>query len=159
MVQDHVADPLATIFNNLLTTATVPQASKLANVSPVYKKGSKADKANYRHISLTSVVGKLFESILRDRLLTYFLRYKLSSGSKSVAQMCFATSVDFAKMFDKIPHLRLLGKLEARGVCGPVLHWIREWLFERKQRVVIWGALGKPLLAVIYGQWMSVMWA
>ena len=45
--------------------------------------------------------------------------------------------LDFAKAFDKVPKERLLVKLTAQGVGGRVKHWVRQWLTERKQRVVL----------------------
>ena len=47
--------------------------------------------------------------------------------------------LDFAKAFDKVPKERLLVKLTAQGVGGRVKHWVRQWLTERKQRVVLNG--------------------
>ena len=45
--------------------------------------------------------------------------------------------LDFAKAFDKVPHKRLLKKVQAHGVCGKVYSWIENWLMDRKQRVKI----------------------
>ena len=47
--------------------------------------------------------------------------------------------LDFAKAFDKVPHQRLLSKLEAAGITGNVLGWIQDWLSNRMQRVVLNG--------------------
>ena len=47
--------------------------------------------------------------------------------------------LDFAKAFDKVPHCRLFKKLEAHGVGGNVLNWIKEWLSNRRQKVCIDG--------------------
>jgi ribonucleases P/MRP protein subunit RPP40 len=47
--------------------------------------------------------------------------------------------LDFAKAFDKVPRLRLLAKLKARGVRGKILQWIDAWLSNREQRVVVGG--------------------
>jgi ribonucleases P/MRP protein subunit RPP40 len=47
--------------------------------------------------------------------------------------------LDFAKAFDKVPHARLLRKVEAAGIGGHVLQWIKDWLSDRKQRVVVNG--------------------
>ena len=47
--------------------------------------------------------------------------------------------LDFAKAFDKVPHCRLFKKLEAHGIGGYVLNWIKEWLSNRRQKVCIDG--------------------
>ena len=73
--------------------------------------------------------------------------------------------LDFAKAFDKVPHRTLLIKLKAHGIDGVVLEWIRRWLTDRKQRVILnggnsdwlpalsgvpqWSVLG-PCLFLIY---------
>ena len=41
--------------------------------------------------------------------------------------------LDFAKAFDKVPHQRLISKLQKHGLDGGVLEWIRAWLSNRKQ--------------------------
>ena len=48
--------------------------------------------------------------------------------------------LDFAKAFDSVPHERLLCKLQAYGVRGKVLRWIRAFLTNRRQRVVVQGS-------------------
>ena len=40
-------------------------------------------------------------------------------------------------MSDKVPHKRLILKLEAYGICGNLLEWIRDFLSKRRQRVVL----------------------
>ena len=52
-------------------TGEVPQDRRIANVVPLFKKGSKNNLGNYRPVSLTSVVGKLLERILRDRIYSH----------------------------------------------------------------------------------------
>ena len=47
--------------------------------------------------------------------------------------------LDYSKAFDKVPHQRLLKKVRAHGIDGKVLDWIRSWLSDRRQRVVING--------------------
>ena len=46
---------------------------------------------------------------------------------------------DFMKAFDKVPHHRLLMKLESYGISGAALEWIRAFLVNRKQRVMVNG--------------------
>ena len=45
--------------------------------------------------------------------------------------------LDFAKAFDKVPHRRLMNKLRTYGIGGDVANWIRAFLNERTQRVVV----------------------
>jgi hypothetical protein len=47
--------------------------------------------------------------------------------------------LDFAKAFDKVPRQRLMNKVRAHGIRGPLLAWINEWLTGRRQRVVLNG--------------------
>ena len=47
--------------------------------------------------------------------------------------------LDFAKAFDKVPHKRLIKKLETHGISGNVSRWIKNWLTDRRQRVNING--------------------
>jgi hypothetical protein len=47
--------------------------------------------------------------------------------------------LDFSKAFDKVPHERLVKKMEAKGVEDGAVKWIRNWLSGRSQRVCIRG--------------------
>ncbi len=47
--------------------------------------------------------------------------------------------LDFAKAFDKVPHKRLLKKLRAHRINGDLLRWVRSWLLNRRQRVILNG--------------------
>ena len=57
--------------------------------------------------------------------------------------------MDFAKAFDKVPHKRLLHKLEAYGINGEVLRWIKAFLTDREQVVCVNGEKSKsaPVLS------------
>ena len=48
--------------------------------------------------------------------------------------------LDFCKAFDSVPHLRLLNKLQAYGISGKLLTWIKCFLNNRRQRVRINGS-------------------
>ncbi|CAJ0938807.1 unnamed protein product [Ranitomeya imitator] len=59
------------------TNRSVPQDWSIANVVPIFKKGTKTELGNYRPVSLTSTVGKILEGILRDAMLEYLKRNNL----------------------------------------------------------------------------------
>lgn len=161
--RNEFAKPLTALFNKSLQLGVIPDDWKLANVTPIFKKGSKTLPSNYRPISLTSVVCKLLETLIRDKLVNHLEENKLLRNTQHGFRNkrscltnlldflhdvfnCYDDSkavdiiyLDFQKAFDKVPHKRLLIKLKAHGIDGMVLRWIENWLFKRKQRVVING--------------------
>lgn len=62
---------LTRLFRLSMSTGKVPESWKVANVQPVPKKGSRADPANYRPISVTSILCKSMERVLNGRLMAY----------------------------------------------------------------------------------------
>ncbi|KFU98815.1 hypothetical protein N340_11879, partial [Tauraco erythrolophus] len=61
---DVIAKPLSFIFGQSWLTGEVPLDWRLADVTPIYKKGRKEDPGNYRPVSLTSVTGKVMEQVI-----------------------------------------------------------------------------------------------
>ena len=59
---------LSILFNKSLETGTIPQNLRDANVTPIFKNGSKTQCNNSRPISLTSQIVKLLERILSDKI-------------------------------------------------------------------------------------------
>ena len=140
--------PLFIIFNKSLQLGILPNDWKLAEVTAIYKKGSKADRSNYRPVSLTSVCCKILESLIRDYLMSYLLDNKLLShkqygfvkGSSAMLQLLHMMDKwtdrlddggqmdviysDFEKAFDKVPHKRLISKLQAYGIDKSIVKWI-----------------------------------
>ena len=55
-----------------------------------------------------------------------------------------AILLDFSKAFDKVPHYRLCEKLAFYGIRGPLLNWIRSFLTNRTQCVVLNGQYSRP---------------
>ncbi len=113
---------------------------------------------------MTSQCSKLLESIVRDEIVRHLDRFRLINDSQHGfrrGSSCLSNILtflnqatkwldkgeavdvlylDFAKAFDKLPHRRLIDKLEAHGISGKILGWIEEWLSGRRQRVCINGS-------------------
>ena len=77
LCDDSVILPLRIIFNNILSTAIYPKMWKLANVTPVFKKGDKQLIKNYRPISLLPVCGKIFEKTIFNNLYNHLTTHNL----------------------------------------------------------------------------------
>ena len=54
--------------------------------------------------------------------------------------------LDFSKAFDKVPHVRLCHKLHHLGINGSLLTWIKHFLTNRQQQVVVNGESSSPSL-------------
>ena len=71
-VRNEIAKGLNIIFNYSLQNHQVPQDWRTGNISPIFKKGIKTEASNYRPISLTSILCKLLESIIKDHIVRFF---------------------------------------------------------------------------------------
>ena len=161
--QEELVLPLKLLFNKSLQEGIVPSLWKCANVTPIFKKGNKCEAGNYRPISLTSVVIKILERIIKDKITSFLDRHKLIIDSQHGFRnnrSCLTNLLefynyifsnydervpsdiiylDFKKAFDTVPHKRLLIKLKAHGMGDQLCSWVENWLTNRKQRVVING--------------------
>ena len=155
--------PLLLIFNKSMSQGKIPTQWKPAEVRPIFKKGCKSTPGNYRPVSLTSILCKVFEGFVRDALYKHLIKNNLLSakqfgfcqGRSCVTQLlttinkwmkCIddnkpvdAIYLDFAKAFDTVPHKRLIKKLEGYGVHDNVLKWIEDFLSDRTQYVSVNG--------------------
>ena len=157
----EISLPLTIIYNKSLEEGTLPKDWKVAEVTGIFKKGSKSDPGNYRPVSLTSIICKVLESFVKNSIQEYMETNKFFTdcqhgfrGKRScVTQLLEAMNdftnlidnsncidviyMDFAKAFDKVPHQRLLNKMSAYGIEGNLLKWISSFLSERCQRVKV----------------------
>ena len=67
---EQISKPLVHVFNMSLQEGIVPVEWKVANIIPLFKKGSRNKSVNYRPVSLTSVICKLLETIIRDHMMS-----------------------------------------------------------------------------------------
>ena len=137
---------LTKIFNIVLQSGHMPHEWVIGIIKPIYKnKGDINDPDNYRGITLLSCFGKLFTSILNDRLTTYINLNEMMSEAqagfrkgysttdkiftlKSIVELClcqgrrlFCTFVDYSKAFDSINKATLWKKLFSYGITGKVI--------------------------------------
>ena len=162
-VSESIALPLSLIYARSLNEGIVPTDWKLANVTPIFKKGSKGDAGNYRPVSLTAVVCKVMESILKDSVMQHLINNSILNDTQHgfmQGRSCLTNLLeylevltklvdeghsvdvvylDFSKAFDTVPHARLVEKLKSAGISGNILNWISDWLNGRSQRVVLNG--------------------
>ena len=161
-LKEEVAEPLADFMNKTLKKK-LPQKWKDTMLTPIYKQEAKSTAGNYRPVSLTSVVCKVTESIIRDQVMTHLVNNELFTSSQHgfVAGKSCTTQLtecidlwtniiekggyldvvylDFVKAFDKVAHNRLIRKLEAYGINGEILNWIQNFLTGRRQLVAVNG--------------------
>ena len=79
---EQISKPLAHVFNMSLQEGIVPVEWKEANIIPLFKKGSRNKSVNYRPVSLTSVICKLLETIIRDHMMDFLVKHKLINTSQ-----------------------------------------------------------------------------
>ncbi|KAK4828333.1 LOW QUALITY PROTEIN: hypothetical protein QYF61_025802 [Mycteria americana] len=163
--------PLSIMYQQSWLTEEVPADWRLANVTPIFKKGRKEDPGNYRPVSLTSVLGKLMEQIILSAITWHvednqgikpsqhgFMKGRscltnlISSYDKGTRLVDEGKAVDvvyldFSKAFDTVSHSILLEKLPAHGWDRCTLCWVKNWLDGRAQRVVVNG---------VYSSWRPV---
>ena len=163
-IVEQISTPFAKLFNLSLEEGIVPSEWKGANITPLIKKGSRNKPEHYRPVSLTSVVCKLLETLIRDHIVEFLVKHKLINKSQHgflkarsclTNLLCFFEEItkwvddgspvdvvylDFQKAFDKVPHQRLLLKQKAHGI-GNVINWIEKLLTHRRQRVIVDGEI------------------
>ena len=156
-----LSKPFKLLFDLTLFEGTIPNNWKNAEVRPIFKKGDKSNPGNYRPVSLTSVICKVFETFIKKALYDHLIdnnllskhQYGFVSGRSTITQLLVtlndwllsfdndvhvdAAYMDFRKAFDTVPHQRLINKLKGYNINGPILKWIISFLTERSQFVKI----------------------
>ena len=99
-IVEEISTPLAKLFNLSLEEGIVPSEWKEAKIMPLFKKGSRNKPENYRPVSLTSVVCKLLETLITDRMVEFLVKHKLINTSQHgflKASSCLTNLLCFLK--------------------------------------------------------------
>ena len=158
-----LSHPLFLIYRRSLDVGKVPKCLKIGKVTPLYKSGSRGVAANYRPITLTSHLSKVFEKIIRNHMLHFFEENNILNnnqhgfrrGRSCISQLiahfekildelqkgCNVDVIylDFCKAFDKLDFNTLLSKLKSYGICDKLGRWLHSFLVGREQFVTIQG--------------------
>ena len=160
---EELAPAVTLLFQASINQGKIPSQWKKAQITPIFKKGSRSEAANYRPISLTSILCKLCEHIIHCAVIRHLNNCKILSDAqhgfrkqRSCETQLILTIddlarglddraqidvvlLDYEKAFDKVSHRHLLKKVEHYGVRGSVLDWIRDFLSNRTQAVLVDG--------------------
>jgi hypothetical protein len=159
---DYIINYLLKLFNSSLRTGKVPQDWKDAVVIPIFKGGERSRVINYRPISLTSLVSKIMERVIKFKLLDHLkrknktisdLQHGFKKGHSCETQLLgfeselteildkggklHAVFIDFEKAFDKVDHKLLLEKLWIFTENKSLTNWIGDFLNKRSQKVMV----------------------
>ena len=128
---------------------------------PFLRKDCPSNLKNYRPISLISILAKVMERLVYKHIYNYLIDNNLitshqsgfTPGDSAVNQLLYITNefdraldegkevrvvfCDISKAFDRVWYKGLLRKLESIGIRGSLLSWVKNYLYERKHRVVI----------------------
>lgn len=137
----EITNCMAKLFNKIFTYSSYPDAWSQGYITLIHKKGSYFEPQNYRNITITSALGKLFNLTLNDRLQKFLNNNNLNSPlqigfeknsstadhiftlktiidkhTKTKSDNLYACFVDFRQAFDRIWHPGLLLKLTKLGI-------------------------------------------
>ena len=166
-MKDAIKLPLKLILRKSIDECKIPDLFKLAHVSPIHKGGSRYKPVQYRPVSLTSHVMKIFERVIKTKIIKHLISNQLINdgqhgfvpGRSTQTQLLAHYNdiyealmegtrldtifLDFAKAFDKVDHSILLEKVKKHKIGGKIGRWLGEFLSERKFRVVANGCISR----------------
>ncbi|CAF3586906.1 unnamed protein product [Rotaria socialis] len=157
---------LLKLINMSWETNKIPKIWKMATIIPILKPGKDTNNAkSYRPISLLSTIGKLMEKVVYNHM-EWILESNLKFGNFQfgfrkgrntmdlmiilehtirrallVGDYVVCLFVDLQAAYDTIKHESVLNNLRTMGIKGKMLHWIEEFLTNRRFKVLVNGSL------------------
>ena len=165
-----LSGPVFHLFSRCIERAVLPDEWRVHRITPIFKSGDRASVANYRPISLLSILSKVFERFIFDHILEFvsssisgnqfgFLKHRSTVQqlllfldhllqSKSTPTQFDSIYLDFSKAFDKVPHNLLLLKLRSLGIIGNLWQLLHHYLSDKSLCVAINNTLSPTLLVL-----------
>lgn len=165
-----LSKPLQHIFSLSVQSGIFPRQWRVACVQPVYKnKGERSQPSNYRPIALLCSTSKVFESLLKEQLLSFCMKNRLIPDSQfgflphrsTVWQLLSVTDdwyealdagksvhalfLDVSKAFDRVSHRFLIDQCRQHGFDDLSLSWLESYLCFRTIVTSVDGALSSSL--------------
>ena len=158
------APKLSVIFRKLIQAGDFPFCWKIASVTPIPKEGNSCRAKDFRPISITPVMSKVFERLIATRLNKYIeseniipkTQFGYRKGLGTVDALLTlntdvqaaldngmevrAVAFDFSAAFDKVNHRGIIYNLQNIGVGGKFLSLCESFLTERRQYVTVDGS-------------------
>ena len=153
------------LFQTCASSGKIPDQWKTANVTSIFKKGSRKDALNYRPVSLTCIMCKIYEKLIRRHILSFITnkvdpnQHGFVEGKSCLSNLLESVDCiielleqgapvdifyfDFCKAFDSVPHYRLLTKMRNMGISGKTLNIVEDFLSNRTFRTYVGGAFSK----------------
>ena len=152
------------LFIQSLESGIIPEYLRRAAIVPIYKSGDKSLPSNYRPISFTPILMKIFERVIRKQV-TQFLtergylnssQHGFREGRSCLSALLsvyddlmlmftelscsvYIIYLDFSKAFDKVNYGVLLHKLRDMGIAGNLGIWFHSFLSNRYHFVRLQG--------------------
>ena len=171
---DLLMPALIILFNNMFSSAKQPSLFSSNFLKAIFKKGDPSDPDNYRGIAIGSMLAKLFDLILLQRLEKRICNtHPLSSNQigfkkghrtsdhifvlnsivnkivKNEKKKLFVAFIDFKKAFDKVNHDLLLLRLQRLGIKGLFYKNIKEMYHSISYLVKVTGGHLEPIPSFI----------
>lgn len=158
---EFLVAPLTVLFNKLIEEGLWPDCFKITKVFPIHKKGGNDVLDNFRPISIVPIFSKIFEILLKEKILSYLENKSILSPVQFGFRKNFSTIkailavidevvegldnrlwthanlCDLTKAFDCVNTDILLTKLEYYGFRNNILNLFRSYLTNRQQYVSI----------------------
>ena len=165
---DVITPTLCRLFNDSISSGSLPDEWKTANIVPVYKKGDNENAENYRPISLLCIISKVLERCVLNNIKCHLLKIiNVYQHGFLPGRSCMTNLIDvlhyvgsrldrggqidmvyldMSKAFDKVHHDVLIQKLrKVNGFGGNLLRWFRSYVTNRKQCVTVLGGKSNSL--------------